>query len=890
MSNFPYVGYAFPFVSFAHENLETQISMKKRDSKPGNSVPQSEGNNEGHSAFWPEQLPSSGEAQENVWRSSIFMLAAVMVLIAGTLVSYLPAFQADFLPFDDQQYVYMNSNVAEGISWDSTIWAFTRVSVANWHPLTWLSHMIDVELFGLDPHGHHASSIVWHVANVVLLFAVLKYLTGQALPSFCLAALFALHPTHVEVVGWVAQRKTLISTFFILLTIAAYARYVRQRSWKWYAISLFAFAMSLMSKQTFVTLPALLVLLDYWPLRRGLHVGTTSWYELVRISIRQAPDKLAFATLSVLAAVLTVASQTEATQSLDSFPVAYRMGNICIAYCRYLAGLFWPANLSIYYTINLASITPPIVLGAIAILGGLSAIVLYVGRIRSYLVTGWFWFLISMLPVIGIVHVGSQSMADRYLYNSSFGIFLCLVWLWQDLMGAASQSLKLGGYRRRIIRAGTTTLCLIVAAALAIATFRRCQRWQTVLGTFQEAIDQNPNNWMIHFVMAEHYIALKNYEEGIKHAKAALQQSEDSDFYLLQAIACRELDRPKEAIELLHKAIELEPDFALAYSLLAVIHSELDQKHLPEQMLRLAEETLRLPVNQKSPRIRSLTLRNCGIALLNLDRIDEAIERFEDARKWDSLDTSLIHQLAQAELSGNRAERAIERLEELDLKNPNESFNKLALGRAYKQIGKRKEAESNLRKSLELQKLEPQACLQLADILLHSGRIDEAEKLLRDCLDNLHLGNVTKETLAWNGELNSQLGDVLLAKKDLSGAIGHYQTAIESAPDQFSANNNLAWLLATEPDPAIRNPEEAVRLAEHANSLPGAQDQGSLGTLAAAYAAAGRMEEAIQIAEQALARAEAKGDAASVTQLRTQLELHRQGKPLIESVLKPGSN
>lgn len=864
--------------------------MKKRDSKLRSYVRQNVDDTEGRSTSWPAKLQSTGKTHGKMPRSAIPTVAAGMILIAGTLLAYLPTFQAEFLPFDDQQYVYMNPNVAEGISWDSIIWAFTRVSVANWHPITWLSHMIDVELFGLDPHGHHASSIVWHVANVVLLFAVMKYLTGQALPSFCLAALFALHPTHVEVVVWVAQRKTLISTFFILLTIAAYATYVRQRSWRWYAISLLAFAMSLMSKQTFVILPALLVLLDFWPLRRGLHVGTTSWYDLIRIALRQTPDKLAFATLSVLAAVLTLASQTEATQSLDSFPVAYRMGNICIAYCRYLAGLFWPTNLSIYYTINLASITPPKVLGAIAFLGGVSATVLYLGRIRGYLVTGWFWFLISMLPVIGIVHVGSQSMADRYLYNSSFGIFLCLAWLWQDLMGAASQSRRLAGYQRRIIRLGTIALCLFVAAVLATATFRRCQRWQTALGTFQEAIDQNPNNWMIHFVMAEHHIALKNYQEGINHAKAALEQSEDSDFYLLQAIACRELARPKEALELLHKAIELEPDFALAYSLLAVIHSELDQTHLLEQMLRLADEKLQLPVNQKSPRILSLTLRNCGIALLNLDRIDEAIERFEEARKWDSLDISLVHQLAQAELIGNRVENAIERLEKLDLENPNESFNKLALGKAYKKIGKLKEAESCLRKSLELQKLEPQACLQLADLLLHSGRIEEAEKLLRDCLENLHLGNVAKETPAWNGELNSQLGDVLLAKADLSGAIKRYQEAIESAPDQFSANNNLAWLLATEPDPSIRNPAEAVRLAEHANSLPGSQDQGSLGTLAAAYAAAGRMDEAIQIAEQALARAEAKGDAAAVAQLREQLELHRQGKPLVESVLKPAKN
>jgi tetratricopeptide (TPR) repeat protein len=593
---------------------------------------------------------------------------------------------------------------------------------------------------------------------------------------------------------------------------------------------------------------------------------------------------LPFAVVSGLAALITVMSQSNAIQSSDVFPTHLRLGNVFIAYCRYLGGIFWPAELSIYYPIHWHSITPITVVGSILAIGFLSMWACWNAGRRPYLLTGWFWFLISMLPVIGIVHVGAQSMADRYLYNASLGIYLSIVWLAAEVLTAIQRKVLHKQSLLRQFQMASCALILVLFAAMALTTYRRCVRWQTELGPFYEAIDHDPTNWMAHLIVAEKLLEQGRHESAIEHTHAVTQ--EDSRFYVLHAFACRELGRSGEAMKLLKQAIELSPDNALALSMLAVIHAESDHATEARTLLELAEQKLKLPVNQLQPRTPPIVLRNCGITLLQLGRTQEAIQRFEAAVSLDHRNADLVRDLAGAELQVHLVDRAIDRVQELTATSPDDSASYSLLGLALKQAGRHVEAEQSLRRALELEPAQPQASLQLADILLRSGRIDEAEKALQDSLSLLHSITVTRDTQQWTGELNSQLGDVLLAKKDLSGAIGYYQAAIESTPDQFSANNNMAWLLATEPDPAIRDPEKAIRLAEHANNLPGGMDQGSLGTLAAAYAAAGRMDEAIRTAEQALAMAEAKGDAASAAQLRTQLELHRQGKPLIESVLK----
>lgn len=810
----------------------------------------------------------------------------VGLLIGVTLAAYLPTFRAEFLPFDDQEYVYLNPNVADGFSVDSIVWAFTKVSVSNWHPLTWLSHMLDSQLFGLDPHKHHAVNIAWHALNAVSLFLVTRYLTGQTVPSFIVSLLFALHPTHVEVVGWVAQRKTLISTFLILLTIAAYATYIRRSSWRWYFMSLLLFAVCLMAKQTFVTLPLLLILIDFWPLQRISSEGTAGiqyWKVLLRQTIHQLPDKIPYAVIGFAAALLTMLAQTDAMQSLDSFPVADRLGNVCIAYCRYLAGIFWPSPLSIYYTIHLEKITLLAIAASLGAIVLLSVLSLMASRRFPYLLTGWYWFLISMLPVIGIVHVGSQSMADRYLYNASFGVFLTVVWFCWDMLGKVEARYLSGSKSRSVARASSAIIPLLVALGLAWETHRRCERWQTVLGTFQEAIAQDSTNWLAHRVLAEKHIDLREYEKAVFHARAALETYEDSGFYVLQAIAHREMDERPEAAHLLARAIELNPDDALAYSLMAIIRSELGQSQEVQTLLDTAEQKAELPKNQIYRRVRSLILRNCGIALFNENRPLDALQRFEAAQEWDARDEGLVQEAAEAELKLGRVDQAVARLELVYSDHPDNLATIGLLGRALKQAGRFTEAEGMLRRALEIEPADTMSALQLANLLLTTGRAIESEGMLLASIAEVISRKDSKEKERWLAELNSQLGDVHLATRNLPGAVESYRLSLVHWPDQFSAGNNLAWLMATESDETVRNPEEAVRLAEHACQLPGAREKGCLGTLAAAYAAAGRIEEAVQTAQEALQIAETEGNPAAIDQLRQQLQVHRSGKALFES-------
>ncbi|MBX3422502.1 MAG: tetratricopeptide repeat protein [Pirellulaceae bacterium] len=827
----------------------------------------------------PSASSSPNEFRATFWWSRPWILCAVLAV--GTLAAYWPATQAEFLPFDDQEYIFRNPQVFDGFSRDSIVWAFTKVHISNWHPLTWLSHMLDSEMFGVQPGGHHAMSILWHVANVMLLFIVLTKLTDKALPSFAVAALFAVHPTHVEAVAWVAQRKTLISTFFILLSIWTYFNYVRHKSWRWYAASLLLFALSLLSKQTFVTMPGLLVLLDFWPIRRGLdNAGAqhSSLIKMIQDALRFLPDKLPFAALGVAAALVTVLAQTDAIQSLESLPVPLRLSNVCVAYVRYLAGIFWPAKLSIYYTFHAEDLTTVRIAGAVLLILILSGGALWLRNRLPQLVTGWFWFLVSMLPVIGIIHVGSQSMADRYLYNASLGIFLAVVWMVADWLA------KIERHRPLWIR---STMCVAMAGimALAVLTYQRTRQWRTVEGTFGEAIQHDPTNWLAHCLLAEWAIEKREFEKAIPHAQQALDELELPRFYVMYSVASRELDDRPGAIEKLQRALELEPDDALASSLLAVNFLELERNDEAEAMRILAEEKIQLPANQAHPRIPALALRNCGNVLLQFNRPAEAMERFLAALKWDPREPLLIHDLARTELRLDRVQPAIDRLTEYLHREPKDAAARALLATAYKQAGDRGRAEELLREALQLDPEDTFATLQLTDMLVQAGKIEQADKMLRETLDKQLRRPISRDSKHWIGELNTQLGDICLARKLLPEAVAHYQVALENCPEQFVANNNLAWLLATEPDPQIRNPDEALRLAQKAIELPGAKDKGALGTLAAALAAAGRMQDAVQAAEQALTVAREKGDPAAISQLQQQLQLHQAGQALVESVL-----
>src|SRR6266481_6003486 len=378
-----------------------------------------------------------------------------LLLAVGTFLVFAPVAHYEFVNYDDRDYVSFNPNVQEGLTWQNVVWAFNGGHASNWHPLTWLSHMCDWEMFGPRAGGHHLVSVIIHTINSVLLFFLLKEITGALWRSAMVAALFALHPVHVESVAWISERKDVLSTFFFILTIGAYAKYTQNvsprlkiedgrseiergklsvlhlRSSIFYLLSLFCFALGLLSKPMLVTVPFVLLLLDYWPLNRGVKLEFSA--PQLRRWKRLVIEKIPFFLLAILSSVVTFVVQRKAGSvwSVADLPLASRVENTAVAYCRYLGKLFWPAKLSVFYPHPgfwpiLAVIT------AAALLVTITVLVITFRRF-PYLAVGWFWFIGMLVPVIGLVQVGWQSIADRYTYIPYVGLFIILVWLTEEL-------------------------------------------------------------------------------------------------------------------------------------------------------------------------------------------------------------------------------------------------------------------------------------------------------------------------------------------------------------------------------------------------------------------------------------------------------------------------
>src|SRR5690349_9631936 len=348
-------------------------------------------------------------------------------LAAMTLLVYARVYTADFVNYDDNDYVYENPHVMHGLSIAAVHWAFGTTDVSYWHPLTWLSHMLDVQLFGLNPAGHHATNVILHASASVLLFLLLRRMTGDDWRSAVVAALFAWHPLHIESVAWISERKDVLSTFFWILTLMAYVRYATEvrdqgrRTRIFYGLSLLLFVLGLMSKPMVVTLPFVLLLLDFWPLGRASNA--LGFRRLVL-------EKVPFFILTVAASAVTywVQKTGGAMAPTDSIPMSTRLMNAVLAYGSYVSKVFWPSNLAIVYPYHKHAWPAAMTLGlALMLILWTGLLVFWARRDRAPLI-GWFWFLGTLVPTIGIVQVGSQSMADRYTYIPSIGFFILVVW------------------------------------------------------------------------------------------------------------------------------------------------------------------------------------------------------------------------------------------------------------------------------------------------------------------------------------------------------------------------------------------------------------------------------------------------------------------------------
>jgi len=593
-----------------------------------------------------------------------------------------------------------------GLTLDGVAWAFTHVHASNWHPLTWISHMLDCQMYGLNPAGHHFTSVAIHAATAALLFLVVRNMTGRLWPAAFVAAVFAVHPLRVESVAWVAERKDVLSGLFFVLMLGAYLRYAR-RPWSAarYAAVLILFTCGLLSKPMLVTAPFILLLLDYWPLNRfGPPLGLRS---------RVILEKLPFVALAVASSLATLWAQRGALQTVQRIPLPLRLGNAVISCVDYLGQMLWPSNLAIFYPWDASRITIVRLLIALGLLLVVSALVLF-RRQQRYLATGWLWYLIMLGPVIGILQVGIQARADRYTYLPQIGITILITWLVVDLTS-----------RRPSLRLPIGIMATFLVAALAFSARIQASYWRD-----SEAL------W--------------------RHALACTRQNTVAEGNLAQA--CFTNGKTDEAMFHFEQALRIEPTEA-------TIHSGL------------------------------------GSALLKLGRRREALNHLKQAIDTDPNLVSARCSLGVALLEEGRAEESIEQLRAAIAIDPDRGDAHYNLGNSYLQMRRSKEA------------------------------------------------------------------------------LIEYAAATRVNPNDLEALNNTAWVLATSPDGSVLDGTKAVVLAERANSLSGGRNQIVVATLAAAYAEAGRLPEAIATVDLAIQLANAEGNEPRVSSLRSQLETYKSGNP-----------
>ena len=441
-----------------------------------------------------------------------------LLLFAAVLASYSSIIHNQFLDYDDNEYITNNAHVKAGLTWANVQWAFSTSEEANWHPLTWLSHELDSELFGLNPVGHHVVNVLLHAVNAVLLFLLLQSATGFRWRSLMVAALFALHPINVESVAWAAERKNVLSMLFFLLALYAYGRYARRPGLGRYIAVAGFFVLSLLAKPQAITFPFLLLLWDYWPLDRiGARDMPTQAGNAPRLPIaRLLLEKLPLLFLSAASAVITMEAQKAggAVKDLARFSLPLRLETTVISYARYLGKTFWPTKLVLPYPHPLRLYPAWQVGAAVALLLLITAIVLC-ARDKRYLAVGWFWFLGSLVPMIGLVQVGEQAMADRYAYIPFLGLFLMTVWLIADWTAAWNRTRQIPARWLAI----PAVCCLL---ALASLTYRQVGYLHDTEALWRRALALTQDNYIAQGALAGVLHKQGKTEEAIEHIRAAL--------------------------------------------------------------------------------------------------------------------------------------------------------------------------------------------------------------------------------------------------------------------------------------------------------------------------------------------------------------------------------
>jgi len=713
--------------------------------------------------------------QEPSWKP---LLCVCLFLALSTLVVYWPVTGHEFVNYDDTDYVTANPYVQAGLSAKGLAWVWHSDVARNWHPVTMLSHILDCQLYGMRPAGHHLTSLLFHIANTLLLFLLLRKMTGALWRSGVVAALFALHPLHVESVAWVAERKDVLSTFFFMLTLWAYVRYAEKaeggrknaecrmqnptiRSTQhavgptpssilhppssfYYLLSLLLFALGLMSKPMLVTVPFVLLLLDFWPLRRlsfpTLQPSTTP-------SLRLLLEKVPFLLLSAASCVVTFQVQQSGGAVLDvnNLPIGARVANALMSYVRYLGKMLWPEHLAALYLRKVPWPAWEVGLAAMALLAA-SVAVIRLARSRPYLAVGWFWYVGTLVPVIGLVQVGMQTMADRYTYIPLIGIFVAVAWGVWDLAGTW-----------RVPKAGLGIATAVVLAGCMALTRKQIAWWKNSETLFQRMITAVEGNYMAHYNIGNLYSRQGKLAEAVQHYEAALKAEPNyaEAHNNLGTVLLRQ-GRFAEAIAHHSEAVRLKPEYLYYFNL---ANAQLDAGKAADAVANY-QQALRLNPNS------SQAHHNLGMALQAQGKAEAAIAEFRAALQlqpdYESAEHNLANRLAEA---GKLEEAIAHYLTALRL-DPNHAESCNGLGICYAMQGKYPEAERQFREAV---RLKPD----------HSGA-------------------------------QSNLGNALGAQNKLEEAIPHYQKALEINPKDFQTHFNLGVSLLRQG----RRPEAKAQFME----------------------------------------------------------------------------
>jgi tetratricopeptide (TPR) repeat protein len=627
-------------------------------------------------------------------RNKLYAVSICVTLALATIIACEPVCHNEFISFDDDLYIYNNNYVKAGLTREGLVWAVTKIHAYNWHPLTWVSHMLDWQLFGSNPAGHHLINLIFHIANTLLLFIVLRGMTHTLWPSAFVAAAFALHPLHVESVAWASERKDVLSTFFWILAMWAYVRYVEQPNIARYLLIILAFCLGLMTKQMLVTLPFVLLLFDYWPLGRlGIKRRSFCGSAPVAVSVRRCIlEKVPLLILSAIASVTVYVVQHHAgtTQSFVRYPLLYRIENAMVVYAVYIGKMLWPSNLAIFYPHQHKNLPAWQIIGAALLLACITTAVICRIRQKPYLLVGWLWYLGTLVPVIGLVQIGLQAYADRYTYMPLTGLFIIIAWGVPDILARLH-------YRKAILSSSTVLLLLI----LGVMARHQFGYWHDSVTLYRHATVAVQNNWWAHNHLGIAYYYKGELDKASKHFTEALRIKPTYQNALCGIgavlLAQGELDK---AITYLRDALRLE----LYSPREGVYHTQahtylgiaLAKKGRLDDAIKHYLEALRITPDFPVAR------RNLGDLFAQQGRFDEAVREYQKFLQIMPDDPNVLNALGIVLGQQGKLDEAIRYFNAALLTNKNLPDVYGNLGLAYVRLGKNGPAITNLVKSIEL--------------------------------------------------------------------------------------------------------------------------------------------------------------------------------------------